>query len=525
MSAELTGARRGVELAALAGLPGVQDCEVPGEPSFGLPREEVAGDQDRSQGLLRIDSRLCAPGDLFIALRGTLRDGHEFVEQLLERGVHCAVEGPGAPSQAAGGLIRVRDTREFLARIAALAAGLPGSGLKVTGVTGTNGKTSCTWILQRLLLALDASTGLCGTICSRVGDTGGRPARLTTPDPLWLAAFAREVLDKGGIHLVMEVSSHAVDQRREALFGFRGGVFLNLSPEHLDYHGDMESYFRVKASFMRRPEMAFRLVFTDDPWGARLAEELDPLPCITFGRSGSVDWRITGEEPAAEGMRLRLAGPAGEREYRLPLFGAHNAVNAAAAIIAARELGLDAGSAAEGLSRLDPIPGRLERARVGTAGKEAARVSAGHPLVLIDYAHSPDGFRKVFAASRGLAAGGIHAVFGCGGERDRAKRPEMLGIALKECERVWITTDNPRGEDPERIFADMRGRAERADLDRVTRIDDRAAAIRDAVEVCGPRDLLLLLGKGHERWQYVGGRRIPFDEREVLASIGGGDPT
>jgi UDP-N-acetylmuramoyl-L-alanyl-D-glutamate--2,6-diaminopimelate ligase len=495
--------------AWLGVLPGARRNQLaaPGEVT-------LEGLDDRGP-CLRTDSRRCRPGDLFIALRGTSHDGHEHVPALLAQDVACVVDAAWWLAQnetrrSAAGLLVVEDTRDWLPRAAARIAGLEQAELLVHGVTGTNGKTSTTWILQQLLRPLDPHAGLVGTICSRVGQGAAAPSALTTPDAPWLAAFARRLLDAGGRHLVMEVSSHAISQRREAVFGFRSAVFLNLSPEHLDYHASMEDYFRVKSSFIRRPEAELRLVNIDCPWGARLARELDPLPVVTVGRAAEADWRVRDERPDGEGQSFGLESREGREELWIPLPGAHNAGNAAAAWIVAHGLGLPRDTLKRLMAELEPVPGRMEPVRL-----------PGGPRVLIDYAHSPDGYEKAFAAVAALPRGRLHVLFGCGGERDRAKRPEMLRIALAHADRVWLSLDNPRREDPEQIFADLL--AEQGGDSRITRIDDRAQAIQAMLADARPDDLLLLLGKGHERYQLIGTEKLPFDEREILKRAWGRD--
>ncbi len=489
-------------LGWLCALPGLRRAQL----ETGGPWSLEGVDQDSP--CLRTDSRHCQSGDLFVALRGNSADGHDHVPHLLEKGVVCVVESawhlaqPEALRGLSGQLV-VEDTRDWLPRAAARIAGLEQADLVVHGVTGTNGKTSTTWMLQQLLAPVDSKAGLVGTICSRIGQGQAAPSALTTPDAPWLATFASRLLKEGGRHVVMEVSSHAITQRREAVFGFRSAVFLNLSPEHLDYHKDMEDYFRVKASFLHRPELELRLVNVDCPWGARLARELDPLPMETLGHGPEATWRIQDERYVGEGQAFRITGPQVDEELWIPLPGAHNVSNAAAAWRVALHEGIPLDALREGMRRLEPVPGRMEP--VGLSGG---------PRVLIDYAHSPDGYEKAFAAVTGMPHRHLHVLFGCGGERDRSKRPVMVDIALSHAHHVWLSLDNPRREDPEQIFADML--AGRAHESRITRVDDRAQAIFAMLRATGPEDLLLLLGKGHERYQLVGGEKRPFDERLVL---------
>lgn len=457
---------------------------------------------------LRTDSRRCRPGDLFVALRGASADGHDQVASLLGQGVVCVVDSAWHLSQPSAlrdlqGQLVVEDTRDWLPRAAARIAGLEQADLVVHGVTGTNGKTSTTWILQQLLAPMDPQAGLVGTICSRLGQGSAQASTLTTPDAPWLAAFASRLLRQGGHHVVMEVSSHAITQRREAVFGFRSAVFLNLSPEHLDYHKDMEDYFRVKASFLHRPELELRLVNTDCPWGARLAQELDPLPVETLGHGENATWRMGGERYEGDGQAFHLSGPGVEEDLWIPLPGAHNVSNAAAAWVVARSLGLPLDQLRGAMRVLEPVPGRMEPVPL-----------PGGPRVLIDYAHSPDGYEKAFAAVEGMPHRHLHVLFGCGGERDRTKRPVMVDIALAHAHHVWLSLDNPRREDPEQIFADML--RNQKGHPRITRVDDRALAVQAMLNASGPEDLLLLLGKGHERYQLMGDEKLPFDERHIL---------
>jgi len=494
--------RTEASLAWLGALPGARAGTLDRAGAVGL--EGLPGEGP----CLLTDSRRCQPGDLFVALRGVQADGHDQVPGLLRAGVACVVAREwflAAPPalRSTPGLLVVEDTRDWLPRAAARVAGLEGEELRVHGVTGTNGKTSTAWILQQLLLLDDPRAGLVGTICSRTGRDEPEPSALTTPDPLWLAAFARRLLDAGGRHLVMEVSSHAIHQRREAVFGFASALFLNLSPEHLDYHADMEEYFRVKASFLRRPEPSLRLVDVDGPWGARLAAELDPLPVQSLGHGPEADWRITDERLLPDGQAYILAGHGERHDLVLPLHGAFQVGNSAAAWLTARAAGLPAAELTRALAAVEPVPGRMEPV-----------VLPGGPRVLIDYAHSPDGYEKALGSLSGLPRRRLHVLFGCGGERDRTKRPVMLEIALRHAERVWVTLDNPRREDPERIFADILDR--QGGDPRVTRVDDRAEAIAAMLGEAGPEDLLVLLGKGHERYQLLGTEKRPFDERAVL---------
>ncbi len=488
-------------LSVLLALPGFRFTTISGPANISL-------DESAGSGVLRTDSRLCQPGDLFVALVGTRHDAHEHVDELQANGVTCVVNRSWHLSRDESdrqreGRVIVEDTQDWLPRAVCRLCGLDQATLRVTGITGTNGKSSTAWILQQLLNEQGRPAGLVGTLGNRVGQAEPEMTGLTTPDPVSLGRFARRVIDSGGDRLVMEVSSHAISQQREAVLSFSCGVFLNLSPEHLDYHGDMEAYYRTKASFMRRPEMELRLINCDTPWGVRLTEDLGPLAFQTVGRSPEAQWRITDEGSTASGQRYLLTGQGKRLEVEIPLAGSFNVDNSAAAVIVALHEGLAESQVLERLKQIEAVPGRLEPVEL-----------SGGPRVLIDYAHSPDGYQRVLPDVKASTPGRLHVLFGCGGDRDRSKRSVMVELAAENADHLWLCLDNPRSEDPEQIFADMlEGNPPR---DRLSRIDDRAEAIAAALSACEAGDTLLLLGKGHERYQIIGRDRQPFDEREIL---------
>ncbi len=452
-----------------------------------------------------LDSRDARPGDLFFALPGTRVDGHQFVPELQKRGVYCVVSRDHEFAEHEG-LLCVEDPRRVLDWLAAELAGLAQHELRVIGITGTNGKTSTCWILQQLLGGIDPSCGLCGTIMQRVGLGTGTVASLTTPDTLTLARLAQDVIRAGGRHLVMEVSSHAIDQQRAGFFEYAAVAFLNLSPEHLDYHGNMEDYFAVKAGWIALPGHGSRIVCVDSRWGSTLADHLQE-PCVTYGEAAG-QWRVL---PKSEGLEQRfvLQHEDGDTiEMILPLPGRHNLQNATAAVLLALELGLSAEDVKRRLSTILPVPGRMERVSPPAGEKRA--------LVLIDYAHSPDGYERLFQALAGIKRTRTNIVFGCGGDRDRSKRAVMTCIALANADQAWITLDNPRSEDPGQIFDDMLKALTEEQLRRVTRIEDRQAAIQHVLAQAGSDDLVLLVGKGHERYQILGSEKSYFNETEIV---------
>ena len=498
-----------VTLAALFSLPGVIHVHSPKTTDLHLHPERGPA--------LQLDSRACRADDLFIAVRGSRFDSHSLVPELLQKSVNVVVDRVGfeelestlAKLHPSPCILVVEDTRDWAPRAAARVGGLELADLQVLGFTGTNGKSTCTWILQHLLQAQDPLCALIGTIESRFGRGEACPTALTTPDPLGLARLAQDLLEAGGRQLVMEVSSHAIHQKRDAVFSFDTCVFLNLSPEHLDYHHDMETYYKVKASFMMRPECTLRLVNGDDPMGQRLQSELSCLPVRSFGRSASCDWRLTRLVQERGEMFLSFEFESQTHQLRAPLIGDFNAMNLMATVAVAMHAGLSLEQIQKGLLTLPPVPGRMELCPLP---------SVKAPRVLIDYAHSPDGYEKVFDTLTQSAFTRIHTVFGCGGNRDRSNRPIMLELACKHSEHVFVTLDNPRDEDPERIFADMLRASELSKCESVSRIDDRAAAISHAMLGLGEDDLLLILGKGHERYQIIGSQKIDFDERAIVQS-------
>lgn len=482
----------GLDARVLERIPGVVSGRLEGGPWISGQRR---GEGDTRAALVE-DSRRARPGDLFVAVRGERFDGHDALKELRERGVVTVGETHSAD-------LRVQDCRRFLALAAEALEGNASSRIAVIGITGTNGKTTTAWLLHRVLSARDAQCGHSGTLGSWIGPEPRLEPGLTTPPALALSALAADIAQAGGRHLVMEVSSHSVHQHRVAGLEFRAAVFLNLSPEHLDYHRDLEDYFRCKADFMAGPGIRHRVVITDDDWGSRLAAELG-AGCVTAGIRPEAAWHLAERIVDGSAQQLVIRNPQGEREpYRVPLPGAHNAQNALAALVTLRLLGVGHAELAGLCDRMCSAPGRLELLE-----------HPGRPRVVIDYAHTPDGYAKCYRALEELRPERVFTVFGCGGDRDRHKRPVMAGLAEHYSDTVIVTTDNPRTEDPHRIREDIEAGLEQPE--RALWITDRARAIRRALELAGPRDLVLLLGKGHERYQILGTEKHPFDERTVV---------
>ncbi len=464
---------------------------------------------------LSLDSRRVGPGELFLACRGRRTAGHRYIDQAVARGAaavayEVAAGEEGRLQGPLGGppLVAVPELSRRAGPLAARFHGEPARALRLVGVTGTNGKTSCAWFLAQ---ALDAAGHRCGV----VGTLGsGLPRRLrpgthTTPDPVSLQAALAGLRAAGATAAALEVSSHALDQGRVEGLPFVGAVFTNLSRDHLDYHGDVEAYGAAKARLFAAPGLRWAVINADDPFGLRLLEALPTgVQALPYGLGRQVGEGLRGRLLASgpEGIRLAVEGPWGRGELRSPLLGAFNAANLLAALGALLLEGVPLEPALARLARLRPAPGRME-----------AHGGGRLPLAVVDYAHTPDALAQALGALRPLAAGRLWCVFGCGGERDRGKRPLMGEAAARLADRLVLTDDNPRGEDPARIVAEIRAGIPSGAS--VTVIHDRWAAIAHALRRAAPGDVVLVAGKGHEREQEVAGARRPFSDRHVVEAL------
>jgi UDP-N-acetylmuramoyl-L-alanyl-D-glutamate--2,6-diaminopimelate ligase len=458
-----------------------------------IPGARVVGDSAVDVGSLAYDSRKVGPGTLFFCVPGEKVDGHEFGAAAVEAGAVALVVERELDVDVAQ--VVVADARAAMAPLAAWFWGDPTGELRVVGVTGTNGKTTTAFLLREILEAAGVQCGLLGTVRQVVGGVGEEVER-TTPEAVDLQGTFRRMLEAGDEACVMEVSSHALALHRADSIHFELALFTNLTQDHLDFHTDMEDYFRAKRLlFEMGPEVA--VVNVDDEYGRRLAEEFD---CVTFSAEGvNADFTATDVSFDAGGAWFSVGGTA--VGTRLP--GHFNVSNALGAFAAARELGVAAGDAAAGLARAERVPGRFEPIDEGQAFS-----------VLVDYAHTPDSLENVLRAARRLSEGRVLAVFGAGGDRDRDKRPKMgrAGAALSDL--VIVTSDNPRSEDPEAIIAEVLsgiGNGANVEVE-----PDRRAAIALALGRAQSGDTVVIAGKGHEQGQeFEGGRKVPFDDREV----------
>ena len=471
-----------------------------------------AGDQGVEVGGLASDSRRVRPGDLFFALAGLRQDGQAFVRQALASGAVAAVVGHDAPA-AEGPLVRVAEPRRALAEAATAFYGRPARALRAVGLTGTNGKTTTTYLLESVFRAAGWRPGVLGTTGARF-DGVTRPLGYTTPEATELQALLREMVDAGVQAVALELSSHALVQRRGYGLDLDVAVFTNLSHDHLDYHGTLEAYLDAKLMLFdgrnapSPAKSATAVVNVDDPVAERVvaAARRGGMKVLRFGAAAGTDVRIARVAAEPDGLVVELVTGT-VAEVRLPLLGRYNAWNAAGAFAAALALGVAPARTAAGLAAVEGVPGRLER------------IATARPFeVVVDYAHTPDALERSLAAMREHARGRLLLVFGCGGERDRAKRPVMGRAARAGADEVWVTSDNPRGEDPAAIADEILAGAGGAGGPMHLELDRRAAIALALAAAC-PGDAVLIAGKGHETTQTLAEQVLPFDDREVARGL------
>src|ERR1017187_1187690 len=461
-----------------------------------------ASHADVALSSIEVDSRLVKPGALFVAIRGSIADGNRFIPQALQHGAAALVaEQPGETSVP---VVVVRDGRRAAQVIAETWYGQPTAQLRLVGITGTNGKTTTTAIMRHLLNQ-NGDAGSVGTLGAfdgagdRVDSSAGS---LTTPGPLDLQATFRGLVDRGVRQVAMETSSHALDQGRLDGITFAAGIFTNLTREHLDYHGTMEQYRGAKLRLSDRvaSDGVLSLNADDPAWTPLRADRR----ALAWGTAADADVTVADTISRASGTRFTLGGRFGTRDTSIPFLGEFNVANAASAATVALGLGMPLDDVVERLATAPQVPGRMERL-------------ADAPFtVLRDYAHTPDAFERVLAMLRPLVPGRLFILFGCGGERDTGKRPIMGRIAAERADRVILTSDNPRHEDPEKIIDDI---VVEMPADSYDRILDREDAIAHVLRMARPGDTVLLAGKGHETYQVEGSTHRYFDERAIVRSL------
>lgn len=462
---------------------------------------------------LAADSRRVSPGDLFVAVPGARRNGLEFLFEARDRGA-VGVVAAEFPSAANGNLVQVKveDPRRALGLLANRFFDYPAAGLKLIGVTGTNGKTTVSILARAVLEEAGIPTGLLGTIYYGIGQRQ-IPSSLTTPEPPRLQELLAEMKRAEVTHAILEVSSHAVAQERLAGIEFSTGVFTNLSREHLDFHRTIDEYRAAKLRFFSSlhrgspaPEEKTVIVNIDDPLSEKILHRL-PVPAVTYGFSPRADLAASRLAPTRTGTRFTVRWRDGLIPVRINLPGRHNVLNALAVFALGRSEGVAPEAIARTLENHPGIPGRLERVETGR----------GFDL-FVDYAHTPDGLENVLQALRRLYRKRLILVFGCGGDRDPGKRPLMGKAAARWADRVIITSDNPRSENPGGIIAQIKAGIPRGSRG-VKAIEDRREAIAEACRTARPGDAVLIAGKGHEREQIFADRVIPFDDREAVRKI------
>ena len=473
-----------------------------------IPGVESAGNINVPFTGIAYDSRSVRENDLFVAVRGEKTDGALYIASAAANGAAAAASEQPPGDMLTIPHIRVKDARKFLAEITHVFYSSPCRELKLAAVTGTKGKTTTVWLIDSICERAGLASCLMGTIEMKIRDE--RFASIhTTPEAPDIGRFFRRALDRGCTHGALEVSSHALAQKRVYGAKFTVGVFTNLSHDHLDFHGNMEAYYQAKKILFTQEngnEIEIAVINTDDSWGRRLADEIN-IPATTFGFLPSADIHVKDWRSRLDGTDLALHTPEGEIVFHSRLVGRTNAYNIMAATGAALGMGLTGEQIRAGVEALSGIPGRMER------------VDAGQDfLVVVDYAHTPASLENLLETVKRLPHRKLITVFGCGGDRDRAKRPVMGEIAARFSDMVIVTSDNPRSEDPAAIIEEIEPGLKKGTADCVIN-PDRRSAIREAINMACKDDIVIIAGKGHETYQIVGETRLHFDDREVAREM------
>lgn len=478
-----------------------------------FPAMELCGKTDMEVGEVVTDSKKVSPGSLFVALRGMRQDGHRFIPEAVGRGAVAVVLEEPIPGEYKRDdppvtYIRVEDTRRALSHLASTFFENPMDHLRLIGITGTNGKTTTAFLVQSLLEHAGVKTGLLGTIFYHLGERTVK-ARNTTPGSLDLQRLFSEMRSSDVTHVVMEVSSHALDQGRVEACRFHTAVFTNLTQDHLDYHGTMEAYFASKQKLFDLTE-GTRIINIDDPWGRGLKERLSSR-CWSFGIEEKADFYPEKIVSGVDGIQMMIQTPVGGIEITSPLVGKHNIYNLIAAVAVGVAVGLSREAISGGVAAMKGVPGRFEKIDLGQDF-----------VVIVDYAHTPDALARLLQAVGPLSSGRIITVFGCGGDRDRGKRAKMGEISARLSNKTIITSDNPRTESPSRIIqeieAGVRALQTSAPGDYEV-IPDRQEAIARGIGLAEQGDVVVIAGKGHEDYQLIGCERLSFDDREVARDL------
>lgn len=469
---------------------------------------ELSGDSSIVVTDVTHDSRQAGAGSLFVAIRGLTMDGHRFVDDVMRRGAAGVISELERPADFSGAWLQVADARAALALAAAVVHGDPSTKLDLIGITGTNGKTTTTYLALALAEAAGQKSAMLTTVEYRIGEES-TPAVRTTPEASDTQRFLREALDKGCTMAAMEASSQALDLHRCDGLHFRAAIFTNLTRDHLDYHGTMEKYFDAKKILFdgrlgTKPEIS--VINVDDEWGVKLANELKNAGqnVVTFAINNSADFTAAGIDISLiKGTSFVLKTPQGERALTSPLVGRPHVYNILAASAAVLGLGYDLDAISKGIETCVGAPGRFERVP-----------NEGNFAVVVDYAHTDDALLNTLKTARDLTSGRIITVFGCGGDRDKTKRAPMGRAAGKYSDLAIITSDNPRTEDPLKIIAEVETAVKETGTPYLA-IPDRREAIRQAAAKARAGDVIIIAGKGHETYQIIGNDKFHFDDREV----------
>lgn len=464
---------------------------------------DVSGPEPDSLGRLTQDSREVEEGAVFIAVKGTQVDGHLFIENAISKGAAIIICEDSVYSGEDVCILEVSDTRSLVGPLAQAFEGYPAKELKIIGITGTNGKTTVATLTYQVLSELGgARPSLLGTVAKRIDDEV-LDSLLTTADPIEIARDMRRMVDAKSTHLVMEVSSHAIDQQRTAGINFTVAAFTNLSHDHLDYHNSLQDYAKTKKRlFDELDQDAWAVINQDDEQGKFMALDCHAnIIDFSFKKPITYDCKIVSSTP--EGLALRIDGV----EFHSSLVGRFNAYNVAEAILICKALGYEFTTIARAMESAKGAEGRLERVEPAGMGSQ--------PIVLVDYAHTPDALENVLSTLDDLKTESqkLHVIFGCGGDRDKTKRPKMAQIAEKYADIITVTSDNPRSEEPEVIIDEIMTGFSSSDS--VTRITNRKEAIEQAIEKADAETMILIAGKGHETYQEIKGKRYDFDDRQV----------
>ena len=484
----------------------------------------IAGNCSGNVSAICYDSRHCEKNSLFVAIPGLKVDGHHYIPEAVARGARFIVHERDYSPPAGIAAIKVSNSRRVLGILGRNFYRDPSSRLCLIGVMGTNGKTTVTYLLESILKAAGCPVGVMGTVNYRFGERV-LPAPKTTPESYDMQKILQTMVDEGITHVIAEVSSHAVDLKRVDDCSFDMGIFTNLSRDHLDYHGTMENYFLAKKRFFDDvlpsggKRRKFMIVNGDDPWGQRLLKEVrTDVPSRTFGIENRCDMTADPFSLSLEGIKACLRAEGSAFRVNSPLIGKFNLYNMLAAAMAALSLDIPEKFVRTGVAKLKKVPGRLEKIS-----------KSDEPGVFVDYAHTDDALRKVIQNLSAFRRRKIVTVFGCGGDRDRGKRPLMGKAAVSFSDMTIVTSDNPRTENPLAIIGEIEKGIHEIPVKKVspetlnkesnekgyTVIPDRKKAIEAAVSLADPLDIVLIAGKGHENYQIIGDRRIPFDDRKV----------